>query len=401
MTKAKIIATTAMVALLAGCTKDSDIACDSKVTQQRIVKDFTEHLRSQLPESVMKHVAGITLEEIVTLEADDVAKTRMCEANVMVSTLEKDYHAYQGIKYANQTVSGGESSTRTQYHYADTFNYIAGNTQLVVGGLILKYEADAAGFASPDKYRQYRDAKETVRTGRQTIERGEALLEQHQAEKQQLAPAMAAARADLEKGKAVMAPNQYIEMTPLILTKVHKTKVGTFKTNAITFKAKVKNLTGKILNGIEFQSKIYLKNIDKPFITEATTRTDKLTGIGPGESRTVTFTLMGVPNARGSLLMNSDAWKKADSFSVLVIPQSYTETDGHRYLVTRKPEGTGQFGWSRTSTNTKIGEEILWSHYEDLDATVLSLSLRIESTKQEVAAAEALIQELKRTKATL
>lgn len=117
MTRTKIIVTTAMVALLAGCTKDSDIACDSKVTQQRIVKDFTEHLRSQLPESIMKHVAGISLEEIVTLEADDVAKTRKCEANVKVFTLEKDYHAYQGIKYANQTVSGGESSTRTQYHW--------------------------------------------------------------------------------------------------------------------------------------------------------------------------------------------------------------------------------------------------------------------------------------------
>lgn len=218
MTKAKIIATTAMVALLAGCTKDSDIECDSKVTQQRIIKDFSEHLNSKLPENVMKHVAGVSLEEIVTLEADDVAKTRMCEAKVKVSTLEKDYHAYQGIKYANQTVSGGESSTRTQYHYADTFNYIAGNTQLVVGGLILKYEADAAGFASPDKYRQYRDAQETVRAGRQTIEQGEALLEQYQAEKEQLKPIIDAARAELEKSKAVMAPNQYIEMTPLILT---------------------------------------------------------------------------------------------------------------------------------------------------------------------------------------
>lgn len=401
MTKTKIIVTTAMVALLAGCTKDSDIACDSKVTKQRIVKDFTEHLRSKLPESVMKHVAGITLEEIVTLEADDVAKTRVCEANVKVSTLEKDYHAYQGIKYANQTVSGGESSTRTQYHYADTFNYIAGNTRLAVDGLILKYEADAAGFASPDKYRQYRDAQETVRAGQQSIENAAAELEGYQTRKQQLKPAVDAARADLKNGKAVMAPNQYVEMSSLALTKANKVKNGTFKLDAITFKAQVKNVTNDVLKAVGFEANIYLENSDKPFIAQAITRNANLNGIAPGESREVTFTVMGVMDAKDAQLMRSPAWQKADNFSVLVLPSAYTDAQGQRYSVTGRyvPKGTGRFG--RIPTNIKTGEQILWSWYEGLDNSVRDQIKRLETTKQEVAAAEALIKELERTKATL
>lgn len=401
MTKAKIIVTTAMVALLAGCTKDSDIACDSKVTKQRIVKDFTEHLRSKLPESLMKHVAGITLEEIVTLEADDVAKTRVCEANVKVSTLEKDYHAYQGIKYANQTVSGGESSTRTQYHYADTFNYIAGNTRLAVDGLILKYEADAAGFASPDKYRQYRDAKETVRAGRQAIENSAAELEGYQTRKQQLKPAMEAARADLQNSKAVMAPNQYVEMSSLTLSKANKVKNGTFKLDAITFKAQVKNITSEVLKAVGFEANIYLENSDKPFIAQAVTRSTSLNGIAPGESREVTFTVMGVMDAKDAQLMRSGAWQKADNFSVLVLPSAYTDAQGQRYSVTGRyvPKGTGRFG--RIPTNIKTGEQILWSWYEGLDSSVRDQITRMETTKQDVAAAEALIKELERTKASL
>jgi hypothetical protein len=401
MTKAKIIVTTAMVALLAGCTKDSDIACDSKVTKQRIVKDFTEHLRSKLPESLMKHVAGITLEEIVTLEADDVAKTRVCEANVKVSTPEKDYHAYQGIKYANQTVSGGESSTRTQYHYADTFNYIAGNTRLAVDGLILKYEADAAGFASPDKYRQYRDAKETVRAGRQAIENSAAELEGYQTRKQQLKPAMEAARADLQNSKAVMAPNQYVEMSSLTLSKANKVKNGTFKLDAITFKAQVKNITSEVLKAVGFEANIYLENSDKPFIAQAVTRSTSLNGIAPGESREVTFTVMGVMDAKDAQLMRSGAWQKADNFSVLVLPSAYTDAQGQRYSVTGRyvPKGTGRFG--RIPTNIKTGEQILWSWYEGLDSSVRDQITRMETTKQDVAAAEALIKELERTKASL
>lgn len=401
MTKAKIIVTTAMVALLAGCTKDNDIACDSKVTQQRIVKDFSEHLRSKLPESIMKHVAGITLEEIVTLEADDVAKTRVCEANVKVSTLEKDYHAYQGIKYANQTVSGGESSTRTQYHYADTFNYIAGNTRLAVDGLILKYEADAAGFASPDKYRQYRDAKETVRAGRQAIENSAAELEGYQTRKQQLKPAMEAARADLQNSKAVMAPNQYVEMSSLTLSKANKVKNGTFKLDAITFKAQVKNITSEVLKAVGFEANIYLENSDKPFIAQAVTRSTSLNGIAPGESREVTFTVMGVMDAKDAQLMRSGAWQKADNFSVLVLPSAYTDAQGQRYSVTGRyvPKGTGRFG--RIPTNIKTGEQILWSWYEGLDSSVRDQITRMETTKQDVAAAEALIKELERTKASL
>lgn len=400
MTKAKIIVTTAMVALLAGCTKDSDIACDSKVTKQRIVKDFTEHLRSKLPESLMKHVAGITLEEIVTLEADDVAKTRVCEANVKVSTPEKDYHAYQGIKYANQTVSGGESSTRTQYHYADTFNYIAGNTRLAVDGLILKYEADAAGFASPDKYRQYRDAKETVRAGRQAIENSAAELEGYQTRKQQLKPAMEAARADLQNSKAVMAPNQYVEMSSLTLSKANKVKNGTFKLDAIAFKAQVKNITSEVLKAVGFEANIYLENSDKPFIAQAVTRSTSLNGIAPGESREVTFTVMDVMDAKDAQLMRSGAWQKADNFSVLVLPSAYTDAQGQRYSVTGRyvPKGTGRFG--RIPTNIKTGEQILWSWYEGLDSSVRDQITRMETTKQDVAAAEALIKELERTKAT-
>lgn len=404
MTKTKIIATSAMVALLAGCIKDNDIECDSKVTQQRIIKDFTEHLQSRVPSHLMKHVAGIKLEEIVTLEADDVAKTRMCEANVKVTTLEKDYHAYQGIKYANQTVSGSESSTRTQYHYADTFNYIAGNTMAVIEGLLLKYEADAAGFASPDKYRQYRDAQETVRAGRQSIENAAATLEQYQTKKQQLAPIMAAARAELKNGKAVMAPNQYVEMTPLTLTKAHKTKSGTFKADAITFKAQVKNVTGEVLKAVGVEAHIYLKNTDRPFIEHAITRSTNLNSIAPGESREVTFTVMGVTDAKGAHQMRGSAWQKANGFSVLLLPRSYKDADGQSYSVTGRyePSNTGRFGWGRsTTTNIKTGEQILWSWYEGLDNTVRDQISRMETTKQEVAAAEVLIQELERTKATL
>lgn len=403
MTKAKIIVTTAMVALLAGCTKDSDIACDSKVTKQRIVKDFTEHLRSKLPESLMKHVAGITLEEIVTLEADDVAKTRVCEANVKVSTPEKDYHAYQGIKYANQTVSGGESSTRTQYHYADTFNYIAGNTRLAVDGLILKYEADAAGFASPDKYRQYRDAKETVRAGRQAIENSAAELEGYQTRKQQLKPAMEAARADLQNSKAVMAPNQYVEMSSLTLSKANKVKNGTFKLDAIAFKAQVKNITSEVLKAVGFEANIYLENSDKPFIAQAVTRSTSLNGIAPGESREVTFTLMGVAEAKDAYLMFNDAWKNADTYSVLILPRAYIDAQGQRYSVAGwlGAVDRGNFGWSRTRNRVKLGDEISWSWYEDFDNKIRNRSSRIESLQEEVAAAELMIKELERTKDTL
>lgn len=278
-----------------------------------------------------------------------------------------------------------------------------GNTQLVVGGLILKYEADAAGFASPDKYRQYRDAQETVRAGQQVIEKGTAALEQHQAKKQQLAPIMAAARAELAKGKAVMAPNQYLEMTPLTLTRAHKTKVGAFQVGAISFKAQVKNITSETLKEVGFEANIYLKNIDKPFIAQAVTRNENLNGIGPGESREVTFTLMGVAEAKDAYLMFNDAWIKADSFSVLVLPSAYTDAGGQRYSVTGwlGSEGTSRFGRSSTRTITKLGEQTLWSWYEGFDNRVHSRSSQVEAAQKEVAAAQALIQELERTKASL
>lgn len=386
MNKNKIFAITALGAALSGCFGAGDIECDSKVTQQRIIKDFTDHLHKMLPASALQHITGIALEEIITLEADKDAKTRSCEARVVVKTQDKESFAYQGIKYTNQTVTGGDTTTRTVYTYGDTFQHIAGYTMQAIEGVALRAEAKKAGFVSYEKFERYRDVQQRIKLNEglsQTVAaKMEKNLEQWETLEQQVAPL----RSAMQEGKTIIATNQYLEMAPVTLSNSNRIiESSAWNQNSITFKAQVKNLHSTALDDMSFDAYVFLNDEGSPFISPGYTSTSNLKGIKPGETRSVTFKITE-EILRSGTRMSSTTWKEAKTYRVVLMPTRFTGGDGQAYRIGGTTRPTG-FASRRNihGTQEAAAEQIIWIKHFELNEEINSARRQILHFEQEIA----------------
>jgi hypothetical protein len=361
--------------LLAGCFGGNDVECDSSVTTMRIIGDFDAHLSEVLPEGAAKYVSSIEVTEVVTLEANKEAKTRSCEAKVVVHTNVSDVLAYQEIKYANQSVSGGEETTRTVYEYIDTFQYIGKNVVDIIKEPYQKGVAKEAGFGSYEEYQEFEGAKR--RLARSIKELAELAVEisQVDADIQEISQKVAPVEAAIRDGKTVMLTNRYFSMQP-VLVKVGSGERSGFDRN-LTFSTELENTSSITFDTLYMNADVYINGQQTPFQTNQFTTVTPVEGFKPGEMRKVKISVSGSIGIVEDFL-STTAWKEAKSIQILFVPSKYTDSNGREGQI-------GQYYDAFSFRNKNKGDPILWTKYRQLTDELQKKSARKAQLEEQVA----------------
>lgn len=365
---------------LAGCF-DSEVECDSSVTKERIVEDFKERIKNDMPEGAMDYITNIELVEIVTLAADKNAKSRSCEAKVVVHTSVSEYTAFQGIKYENQTVSGGAESTRSQYSYADTFNYIAKNAYGLIKDTYEKEIAKKKGFESYVEYQEYTYASARLIRNEGELERLEKTIAELNAQLKELYPVVAETEKAIASGKTVLLTNEYMSMKPILVN------TGMVKTNffdkKIVFSAEVKNTSSVTIDGMFFSADIFLNGQGRAFKTDKFTSIESIKGLKPGETRKVKFSVSGEEGVTNNF-METTSWQDAKSVQLRLAPKSYIDASGRENPIGRYRD--------RFALNNKVkGEPIIWNKYAEVASTLSLNEARLVTVKSQIEMDKAVI----------
>jgi len=367
--------------VLAGCLGGNDVECDSSVTKKRIITDFEQHLRKVLPAGAMDYVSNIDVAEIVTLGADKEAKTRSCEAKVVVHTNVSDVTAYQGIRYANQSVSGGDETTRTVYEYIDTFQYIGKNVFDIVKVPYQDGIAKKAGFDSYEKYQEYEGAKSRLaRSGKELAEL-QAAISQLNSEVQEIYPAIAPVEAAIRDGKTVMLTNHYFSMQPVMI-KVGSGERSGFNRNLV-FAAELKNTSSITFDTLYMNADVYINGQQSPFQTKQFTTVAPDEGFKPGETRKVKISVSGSTGI-GQDFLSTTAWKEAKSVQILLVPSKYKDSSGQEGQI-------GKYYDAFAFRNKNKGEPIVWERYRQLTDELRDKTARQERLKEQVAKDESIV----------
>lgn len=365
---------------LTGCF-DSEVECDSSVTKERIIEDFKARIKNDMPEGAMDYITNIELVEIVTLAADKNAHSRSCEAKVVVHTSVSEQTAFQGIKYENQTVSGGAESTRSQYSYADTFNYIAKNAYGLIKDTYEKEIAKKKGFESYAEYQEYTYASTRLIRNEGEVERLEKTISELSAQLKELYPAVAETEKAIASGKTVLLTNEYMSMKPVLVNAGMVEAV--FFDKKIVFTAEVKNTSSVTVDGMFFSADIFLDGQSRAFKTDKFTSIDSVKGLKPGEVRKVKFAVSGEENITSNF-METTSWQDAKTVQVRLTPKRYVDAGGRENPIGRYRD--------RFVLNSKVkGEPIIWDRYAEV-ASALSLNeARLVTVKSQIERDRAVI----------
>lgn len=367
---------------LAGCFGGDDIECDSSVTKNRIIRDFDAHLREALPDGAPQYISSIELTEVVTLAADKEAKTRSCEAKVIIHTSVSDATAYQSVKYANQSVSGGNETTRTMYEYIDTFQYIAQNVFDVIRQTHQSDIAKNAGFSSYGEYKEQEDAKARLINNRKDLDELSSLILQIDKEIKEIYPTVAPVEDAIRAGKSVMLSNNYLSMSP-VLVKVGGGEVSGFGHNLV-FLAELANTSSLTFDTVYLKADVYINGQNTPFQTKQFTTFDPDEGFKPGEVRKVKISVSGSTGI-GQDFLSTTAWKEAKSVQILLSPSEYKDSTGREGQI-------GQYYDAFSFGNQNRGEPIVWSKYQQLSDELRRNTVRRDSLQDEISRDAALIE---------
>lgn len=367
--------------ILAGCFGGNDVECDSDVTKQRIIEDFKGHLTKTLPEGAMKYVSSIELSEIVTLAADKEAKTRSCEGKVIIHTSSSDATAYQGVKYTNQSVSGGEQNTRTIYEYIDTFRYITGYVFDIVKHPYQNDIAKKAGFDSYSKYKIYEDAKQRLVESKRELAGLRESISEIESKIESMRPLIEPVEEAIRGGKSVLLTNRYISMVPVIVKVGDGEEVGF--TRSLAFNSEVKNTSSITFDSLYLDADIYIDGQNSPFQTRQFVSVSPDEGFKPGESRKVKVLVSGSTGV-GKDFFSTTAWKEAKSVQIILSPSRYKDSQGR--------EGhMGEYSNAFSFRNQKKGEPIIWYQYRKLfDAKQVKIE-RKDKLENQIARDESVV----------
>ncbi|KRW73826.1 MULTISPECIES: hypothetical protein [Stutzerimonas] len=365
---------------LAGCF-DSEVECDSSVTKERIIKDFKARIQKEMPEGAMDYITNIELAEIVTLAADKNAQSRSCEAKVVVHTSVSEHTAFQDIKYENQTVSGGAESTRSQYSYADTFNYIATNVYGLIKDTYEREIAKKKGFDSYAEYQAYTYASARLIRNEAELVRLEKTISELNAQLKELYPVVAETEKAIASGRSVLLTNEYMSMQPVFInTGMVETK---FFDKKIVFSAEVKNTSKMTVDGMFFSADIFLNGQGRAFKTDKFTSIESVKGLKPGETRKVKFSVSGEEGITNNFL-ETTSWQDAKSVQIRLTPKRYMDASGRESLIGRYRD--------HFALNGKVkGEPITWDKYAEV-ASALSLNeARLVTVKNQIESDKAVV----------
>jgi len=365
---------------LAGCF-DSEVECDSSVTKERIIEDFKARIKKDMPEGAIDYITNIELVEIVTLAADKSAQSRSCEAKVVVHTSVSEQTAFQGIKYENQTVSGGAESTRSQYSYADTFNYIATNVYGLIKDAYEKEIAKKKGFDSYAEYQAYTYASARLIKNEGELERLEKTISELSAQLKELYPVVAETEKAIASGKTVLLTNEYMSMRPVLVN------TGMVETNffdkKIVFSAEVKNTSAVTVDGMFFSADIFLNGQGRAFKTDKFTSIESVKGLKPGETRKVKFSVSGEEGITSNF-MDTTSWQDAKSVQVRLTPKRYVDASGREIPIGRYRD--------HFALNGKIkGEPIFWDKYAEVASALSINEARLVTVKNQIESDKAVI----------